>query len=163
MDPENSYLTLQGLNAMFKAVYYLELVSIAWALITNVFRTAKCNLASQHYKYSYTGINSGSSNILYFYSAVATWFMMYETLNNDVMPNVKDVCIVVQCSLCIVLRQNLINSPFHKYKGSQWVLAGAPSTEAFSDTSVDVHEHEHDSFDQLLPATHQHQNLQEAS
>ena len=95
LDPENSYLTLQGLNAMFKAVYYLELVSIAWALITNVFRTAKCNLASQHYKYSYTGINSGSSNVLYFYSAVATWFMMYETLNNDVMPNVKDVCIVV--------------------------------------------------------------------
>jgi len=29
LDPENSYLTLQGLNAMFKAVYYLELVSIA--------------------------------------------------------------------------------------------------------------------------------------
>jgi len=37
--------------------------------------------------------------------------------------------------------------------------------EAFSNFSgrfdVDAHEHEHNSFDQLLPATHQHQNLQE--
>jgi len=36
--------------------------------------------------------------------------------------------------------------------------------EVFSGTFVvDVHEHEHDSFDQLFPATHQHQNLQEVS
>jgi len=36
--------------------------------------------------------------------------------------------------------------------------------EALSGTFVvDVHEHEHDSFDQLFPATHQHQNLQEVS
>jgi len=36
--------------------------------------------------------------------------------------------------------------------------------EAFSGTFVvDVHKHEHDSFDQLFPATHQHQNLQEVS
>jgi len=39
--------------------------------------------------------------------------------------------------------------------------------EAFSNSSgrfvVDAHEHERNSFDQLFPATHQHQNLQEVS